>query len=129
MGLPQKHRLKHRQDFQKVYKQGGRYSSPHLTIRTLFEPCEENSIVCQGTCFGISVSSKISKRAVRRNRIKRLIRSSIRELLPQVSPGWKVVIVVRPGSLECKYEHFLRELKQLLIKAEIINGHQREYIL
>lgn len=129
MGLPQAHRLKRRQDFQKVYRQGGRYSSPHLIIRTLFESCEENSLYSQGSWFGISVSQKVSKKAVIRNRIKRIIRQAIRELLPQMKAGWKVVIVVRPGSLECKYEHFLRELKQLLIKAEIINGHQREYIL
>ncbi|ACK69352.1 ribonuclease P protein component [Gloeothece citriformis PCC 7424] len=129
MGLPQEHRLKRRKDFQKVYKQGGRYTSPHLIIRTLFESCSENSLNSQPTCFGISVSQKVSKKAVIRNRIKRLIRQAIRELLPQISNGWKVVIVIRPGSVECKYDRFLRELKQLLIKAEIINGHQREYIL
>ncbi|WP_013322865.1 ribonuclease P protein component [Gloeothece verrucosa] len=123
MGLPQEHRLKRRQDFQKVYKQGGRYSSPHLIIRTLFEAYLENSIGSQPSCFGISVSQKVSKKAVGRNRLKRLIRKAIRQLLPEIAPGWKVVIVVRAGSLECKYEHFLRELKQLLIKAEIIHGH------
>lgn len=131
MGLPQTHRLKRRQDFQKAYQQGGRYSSHHLIIRTLFEANEENPTQLNLTRFGISISQKVSKKAVIRNRIKRLIRQAVRELLPQVSAGWKVVIIVRAGSgsHECKGEHFLRELKQLLIKAEIIHGHQRRNIL
>jgi ribonuclease P protein component len=90
---------------------------------------ESSPSLVSATRFGISISQKVSKKAVIRNRIKRQIRSAIRELLPHLSPGWKVVIVVRPSAVECKYEHFLRELKQLLVKAKIVNGHSREYIL
>lgn len=77
------------------------------------------------TRIGISISQKVSKKAVVRNRIKRQIRAVILELLPLISPGWKVIVGVRPTALECKYEHFLRELKQLLVKVKIINGHSR----
>ena len=117
-------RLKHWKDFGKVYRQGTRYGSPHLTLVAMSEV--DPAIA---TKFGISISQKVSKKAVIRNRIKRQIRSALRELLPYISPGWKAIVVVRPKALECKYEHFLRELKQLLIKADIINGHTREYVL
>ncbi|MGH2412643.1 MAG: ribonuclease P protein component, partial [Microcystaceae cyanobacterium] len=75
------------------------------------------------TQIGISISQKVSKKAVIRNRIKRQIRAAIQTLLSYISPNWKLVVVVRPQAVECKYEHFLRELKQLFIKAGIINGH------
>lgn len=123
VGLPQANRLKHRSCFQKVYQNGVRYSSSHLVLRAIAESISPNQIHLSSTRIGISISQKVSKKAVIRNRIKRQIRGAILELLPYISLGWKVVIVVRPTAVECKYEHFLRELKQLLVKAEIINGH------
>lgn len=123
MGLPLAHRLKNWQDFRAVYQLGGRYSSPHLVLRCLKPKQDHRDNSSYNSRFGISVSKKVSKKAVIRNQIKRQLRRAIRELLPQIENGWQVVIVVRPGSVQCKYEHFLRELKQLLIKAEIIYGH------
>lgn len=128
MGLPLKHRLKKRRDFQAVYQQGIRRYSRHLILRALLvnsnkEDIDENHFP---TKIGISIGRKVSKKAVIRNRIKRQIRGVIRELLPYISKDWHIVVIVRPEAIECKYEHFLRELKQLLIKAEIIeiiNGH------
>ncbi len=79
--------------------------------------------------FGISVSQKVSKKAVIRNRLKRQIKAVIRLLLPMIQPGYQVVIVVKRNTSECKYEHFLRELEELFIKAEIIYGYKREHIL
>ena len=74
------------------------------------------------TQLGISVSQKVSKRAVVRNLIKRRLRVAFFSLLPQMSSGWQIVIVVKPGAAECDYEQFLQELKQLLINAEVMNG-------
>lgn len=69
--------------------------------------------------FGISISRKVSKRAVVRNRIKRQIKAIIRRFLPEITPGWQVVIVVRPAAVECEFDDFLRELNYLLKKLEI----------
>ncbi len=119
MGLPQANRLKHRQDFEAVYKRGKRYSDSHLTLITLTSEQQE----VKASKFGISISLKVSKKAVIRNRLKRQIRGVLRSVLEEITPGWRVIIIVKPKAIECKYEHFLRELKELLIKARIINGH------
>lgn len=122
MGLPSQHRLKRRWDFQSVYQQGIRRSSRHLIIRAL--PVAENSANQPiETKIGISISRKVSKKAVVRNRIKRQIRSAFRYLLPKISSPWLIVVIVKPEAQECNYEHFLRELEQLLIRAEIIHGN------
>jgi ribonuclease P protein component len=131
VGLPKVNRLKHWKDFRKVYQQGTRYSSPHLTLLALPDKRSllQEALELKETRIGISIGQKVSKKAVVRNRIKRQIRAICSGFLPEIAPGWQVIIVVRPSALECKYEHFLRELKQLLVKANIINGHKRRYVL
>ncbi|MDJ0688530.1 MAG: ribonuclease P protein component [Xenococcaceae cyanobacterium MO_188.B32] len=123
MGLPKENRLRDGRDFRAVYSQGLRQNSRHLVLRALLTSKLEKQFWQEPTRLGISISQKVSKKAVVRNRIKRQIRAAFRELLPIIPPGWKIVIVVRARAVECKYEHFLRELKQLLIEAKIINGY------
>ena len=127
MGLPKSNRLRHPKAFQTVYNRGKRYQSHHLVIRVLWQAVQQPTT--PPTQFGISVSRKVSKKAVTRNRLKRQIKGVIRVFLPMIKPGYQVVIVVKRNATECKYEHFLRELEELLIKAEIIHGYKREHIL
>lgn len=114
MGLPKAHRLKKRQDYRAVYEQGIRRYSPHLTLIALDLHNSKNEDLSLETKVGISISKKVSKKAVVRNRIKRQIRSALMVNWQLVNPGWNMVIVVRPKAIECKYEHFLRELEELL---------------
>jgi ribonuclease P protein component len=75
--------------------------------------------------IGISISTKVSKRAVVRNRLKRQIAAALYELLPKISPGWRIVVVVKPTAAEmkCVTQQFLQELEQLLEQAEVFYGH------
>jgi len=123
VGLPKVHRLKNRRNFRAVYEQGIRRYSPHLTLRGVSTVDKSTPVTNLATTIGISISKKVSKKAVVRNRIKRQIQGAFREMLPSIAPGWKIVIIVKPNAIECKYEHFLRELEQLLIEATIINGY------
>ena len=139
MALPKIHRLKQRQQFSAVYQLGIKRTTSHLTLRALSpqgsakKKAEPSALVgledALPTQIGISVSQKVSKRAVIRNRIKRQIRSALRHFLPQLAPGWQLVIVVKPSAIQCDYEDFLRELEQLLMNAEVLNGHQGRSLL
>ncbi|MFN5514508.1 MAG: ribonuclease P protein component [Cyanobacteriota bacterium] len=124
MGLPAPLRLKRWQDFQRVYQQGKRYRGDCLLMRVLKEPALAQSR------FGISVSQKVSKRAVDRNRLKRRVRGAILRLLPRLGGGFQVIIVVLPQATLYNSEHFLRELEQLFTQAGIIPyGHSRNHLL
>ncbi|MBF2066658.1 MAG: ribonuclease P protein component [Calothrix sp. C42_A2020_038] len=143
MALPSLHRLKSRQDFQTVFREGISRHGSYLTLRALRpSPSKEiNLSACVDTAtkqvnsgeksehlptrIGISVSTKVSKRAVVRNRIKRKIAAALHQLLPQLSPGWRLVIVVKPNAAqhECVTQQFLQELEQLLVQAEVFNGN------
>lgn len=69
------------------------------------------------------MSQKVSKRAVIRNQVKRRLRAAIATLIEDLPSHLWIVVNVRPGSDQCNYDEFLRELRQLLIQLEVIHGH------
>lgn len=130
MALPQIYRLKSQRDFSLVYQQGKRFRSPHLLLRLRshqpYLPAQGNS--SSGTAnlpsrLGVSISQKVAKRAVVRNRIRRQIHAAYCHLSPQVARGWDFVLSVYPEAVECDYWQFLQELKQLLTDAEVLYEH------
>ncbi|MGJ5674817.1 MAG: ribonuclease P protein component [Nostochopsis sp.] len=138
MALPKANRLKSRKDFQAVFQEGTRRHSSYLTLRALrpssmkkpsLDTAQTNVKPTNSVLFpikiGISISTKVSKRAVIRNRLKRQISAALQKLLPQLSPGWRLVIIVKPTAAEskCVTQQFLQELEQLLAQAEVLNGH------
>lgn len=134
--LPKVNRLTRPEDFSAVYRRGMRRNSPHLTLRAMRAASnaqlpQEPSLAetLPPTRIGISISQKVSKHSVVRNRIKRQIRAAFRRLLPRLAQGWHLVIVVRPLAQECKYAEFLQELEQLLVEAEVLDGNSRGSLL
>jgi ribonuclease P protein component len=135
--LPKVNRLKRRQDFTAVYKYGTRRSDGTLTSiakRHTQEGTKDSPPSSpkssnrsnqggQPTRIGISISQKVSKKAVVRNRIKRQIRAAWRSLLPRISEGWDIVVVVKPPATQCNYRQFLQKLEQLLAQVEGLNGN------
>ena len=136
MALPKANRLKHRKDFSAVFRQGIRRTGSILLLRAWKPPKatdRDRPTKSTESAFpsriGISVSQKVSKKAVIRNRIKRLLRAAFRQLLPKIKAGWLLVVVVKPQASQCEYQQFLQELEQLLAEAEVLNGHSRGSIL
>jgi len=50
--------------------------------------------------LGLAVSRKVSRSAVQRNRIKRVVRESFRKLGAQM-PAIDIVVIARPGAAAC----------------------------
>jgi ribonuclease P protein component len=123
VSLPKPHRLRRRQDFQKVYQYGKRHQQTYLTLRSLQHLPSITTENLPATRFGISVSKTVSKKAVTRNLLKRQLKAALRQLLPRITSGWSVVIGVRPSAQGCEYLEILRELEELFAAAGIINGH------
>jgi ribonuclease P protein component len=119
VALPKQYRLTRTGEFSKVYQQGRQASTRHLVVKVLEMP-EQLSESCSR--FGITISQKVSKRAVVRNRLKRQVRAAIQSLLPRLKSRLWIVIVMRSPAIECDYGQFLRELEQLFLKLEVFNG-------
>ena len=71
-GYPKKEKLKGKDDLTLLFKKGRWFSQGSLRI--VFVKCEEDG----SPKFGVSVAKKIYKKAVDRNRIKRLLREAYR---------------------------------------------------
>jgi ribonuclease P protein component len=128
VALPKAYRLKSRQDFQAVFREGIRRHSSHFTLRALKPPLStEPSLdtAPPATKIGIAISTKVSKRAVVRNKIKRQMTAALYQLLPELVPGWRLVLIVKTTTAEseCQTHKFLQELKQLLTQTEVLNGN------
>jgi len=126
VGLPQQHRLKQRQDFSQLYAKGLRLKTPSFAVRLRRRSPQSGSAEPGSrqlpTRIGISVSLKVEKRAVVRNRIRRQVQAIFRQLLPAVEPGWDILVIALPVAARCDYHQFLQELKQLLADAEVFHG-------
>lgn len=111
--LPKENRLKKRKDFENATKTGKILQSSLFGVAFVVKEVGP-------TRFGIVVSTKISKKASERNKVKRLLRDTIRERLSRASPGFDVVFLVKKKILVAKRETIEKETEGLLQKAGIL---------
>ncbi len=111
--FPPEQRLKKQSDFQRVYKRGKRRHGAGLSIIDTIGSSSE----CR---LGISVQRKVGK-AVRRNRIKRLLREAFRLHQDWFSPASDIVVTIRPDFTLNNLASIEQEIQRVLRR---INLHQ-----
>jgi ribonuclease P protein component len=74
-GFPRSGRLRKHSDFERVYKQGRRHFSPHMTVFFLRRAAD--ALPEKGSRVGFTVG-RVLGGAVERNRIKRRLREAVR---------------------------------------------------
>ncbi len=70
--------------------------------------------------MGIVASKKVSKRAVDRNRAKRLIRSVIEELWDKIIPGYDILFILKKEAVDKIRTDFYLPIKNILEKERLI---------
>ena len=90
--LSKKHRLPLRYELHRVQKEGEVYQFPYFALLLA-----RNNLGFSR--FAFIVSNKIHKRATKRNRIKRLLRESVRSFLPITKPGFDGVFLAKKSIL------------------------------
>lgn len=108
--FPPSARLRVSAEFQAVFKAGRRLSSPQLR---LFAHVRAEA---KAPRLGVAVSKKVDKRAVGRNRIKRVARETFRRERHQLPPG-DYVLIAQPGASALSSDELRAQWLQLLERA------------
>ena len=106
-------RLRKNSDFQRVRQQGR-----SITSRLLILAWAPNDVV--RLRIGFVVSKRISKHAVERNYIKRLLSEAIRPVLPALPGGWDIVLSARNQAITADVDLFEQDITTLLQRARLL---------
>jgi ribonuclease P protein component len=106
-------RLRKSREFQQVRQQGRSIMSRLLTLA--WTP---NNVA--RLRIGFIVSKRISKHAVIRNRIKRLLSEAIRPALPELPSGWDIVLSARAVAVTADVHMFEQDIATLLRRARLL---------
>jgi len=66
--------------------------------------------------FGFIISTKISKKAVVRNRIKRIMSEVIRKNLDKIKSGYDVLFLIKPSAVKINKKELEKETYEAIIK-------------
>ena len=134
MVLPQRHRLRGRGIFDYLYQQGRRFNRGLLLLRVA--PANPQLLSRHGTHspsseelrFAVVVSSKVSKRSVVRNRLRRSLHDvfvqaaapATRRFPSEPQSHW-LLLSLKPGAADLSDDELLREWNALLHQSGLID--------
>jgi ribonuclease P protein component len=110
--VQRKFRLTRSDDFKRVRHNGKSYAHPLVVLVT---QASDSPQIRVGVAAG-----KTTGNAVHRNRAKRLLRESMRTLLPSLVPGWDLILIARVGLPSASLEDTRIALTSLLRRAGLL---------
>jgi len=99
-------------EFERIFKQGKRTASPLMALHVLRQDEGEARL-------GLVVSRKVDKRAVGRNRIKRVVREYFRQMRSQLAPG-AYVVLARTAAKQADNAQLRQTLERLFARAGVL---------
>ena len=102
-------RITKKKDFDLIFKKGKVFYSPFFTIRIL-----KNDLNTQR--FTVLVSKKVSKKAVDRNKIKRILREAIKKNQKIFPSNSDSVLYTQPKAIKLSYTNATKIIQKMLKK-------------
>ena len=116
--MKRRFRLTQSTDIKRVRHLGKSYAHPLIVLVVLSNEQQRSRI---GIVAGKSIGG-----AVQRNRAKRQLRTALQPLLPEINPGWDLLLIARQGIGRAAYHETQKAVTILLQRARIyqeMNGH------
>jgi ribonuclease P protein component len=104
------HHIRRQRDFDRAFRGGSRARGAILLVIVVENGLEHSRL-------GLSVGKSVWKRAVRRNRVRRIFREAFRLSTPELPTGLDIVLVPAAKALEPELLPTRRELVALVHKA------------
>ncbi len=104
------HRLSRKKDFDKIRKEGNLFQQRNFGVQVLEKGKDEVSR------YAFLVSTKISKQAAQRNRIKRAMREAVRHKLFLIGKGYDIIFLPKKGIARKSTEEIMREVEEFILK-------------
>lgn len=111
--LKKEFRLRKQKDFENVFQKGFYFANDFLSLKIT-----KNDLPISR--FGFIVSKKVSKKAVQRNRIKRLLRESIRLKQKDLQTSFDAIFIVRAGTTEKNFKEVDLVMEKLLKRSKLL---------
>jgi ribonuclease P protein component len=109
--LQEKHRLKRRNEFKRVFSRGQSVANRQFVLYTYQRQTAEPFRL------GVSISRRVGN-AVVRNRLKRMIKEVTRHWAEHLKPQLDLVIIARKPSAELDYYQIKQSLRHLFNKSK-----------
>jgi ribonuclease P protein component len=109
--LARKHRI-NKELFAEIIKAGKSVSSDNLSLKIQPIPAD-----C--SAFAFVVSSKVAKKAVDRNKLKRRARHIVAKMMPEIKNGLGIIIFLKKGSEKLNFQEIEKETRAIFQKAKI----------
>lgn len=108
-------RIQRRADFLMVYSKA---KPIRRSLLHVFVYHHADTTTCP-TRLGITATRKAGN-SVRRNRARRLVREAFRHLLPELKPGYSIVVNTLRAATLSNYDQVHAQLKSILIQARVL---------
>jgi ribonuclease P protein component len=113
-----KDRLKKEDDFRKILREGKSYKEGNLVLK--YMPNRR-----QNTRIGISVSKKVSKKAVLRNKQKRRLAALVGRKIHQTRKGLDIFLIALPGLETKTFSEVETLCNKIFLKAKILENGKK----
>lgn len=110
--LTKNRRLVKEKDFQKTFKRGKSFYAKFFGVRAVANNLAHNR-------YGIVISTKVSKKAVERNKLKRQIRAMLKGFDKSLNSGYDLIIMVLPAALNQEFKALNAELEKILLQLRL----------
>lgn len=120
--FPSEIRIKKRAEFLRIQESGRKYRSNHFILIVNTDQKSDDVSPSRhkpSSRIGVTVTTKIDKRAVGRNLIKRRWREFFRLRVHRIRPAMSLVLIALQGSSELSHDEFVREATFLFHKAHL----------